>query len=127
MWRAEAQSVQRLNHCGGSAGASPEATETPKRIAEARREQLVFVRRFRGYRDLDMTPLRAVLGAGVRQHSAARVSVVGIVPSTAAGNPCPVLSWTAWRRCDSRLVGHSAVSSHRSADVVGVVERVSWT
>jgi len=40
---------------GGSAGASPEATETPKRIAEARREQLVFVRRFRGYRDPDMT------------------------------------------------------------------------
>ena len=40
---------------GGSAGTNPEATETPKRIAEARREQLVFVRRFRGYRDPDMT------------------------------------------------------------------------
>ena len=40
---------------GGSASASPEAIGTPKRIAEARREQLVFVRRFRGYRDPDMT------------------------------------------------------------------------
>ena len=45
---------------GGSAGASPEATETPKQIAEARRERLVFVRRFRGYRDPNMT-LRAAL------------------------------------------------------------------
>ena len=47
---------------GGSAGASLEATETPKRIAEARREQLVFVRRFRGYRDPDMT-LHAALSS----------------------------------------------------------------
>ena len=36
---------------GGSADVSPEATGARKRIAEARREQLVFVRRFRGYRD----------------------------------------------------------------------------
>ena len=118
--------MQRLNHCGGSAGASPEATETPKRIAEARREQLVFVRRFRGYRDLDMTPLRAVLGAGVRQHGVARVSVVGTVPSIVAGNPCPVLSRVAWHRCDSHLVGHFAVSSRHLADVAGVVGRVGW-
>ena len=40
---------------GGSADASPEATGTRKRIAEARREQLVFIRRFRCYRDPDMT------------------------------------------------------------------------
>ena len=40
---------------GGSMGASPEATGAQKQIAEARREQLVFVRRFRGYRDPDMT------------------------------------------------------------------------
>ena len=47
---------------GGLAGVSPEAIETPKRIAEAQREQLVFVRRFRGYRDPDMT-LHAVLSS----------------------------------------------------------------
>ena len=47
---------------GGSAGASLEATEIPKRIAEARSEQLVFVRRFRGYRDPDMT-LHAALSS----------------------------------------------------------------
>ena len=47
---------------GGSAGASPEATETPKQIVEARRERLVFVRRFRGYRDPDMT-LHAALSS----------------------------------------------------------------
>ena len=34
--------MQRLNHCGGSAGVSPEATGAQKRIAEARREQLVL-------------------------------------------------------------------------------------
>ena len=45
---------------GGSVGASLEATGTPKQIAEARREQLVFLRRFQGYRDPDMT-LHAVL------------------------------------------------------------------
>ena len=67
------------------------------------------------------SPRRAILGVVVRHHSAARVSVMGIVSSTAAGNPCPVLSRTAWRRCDSYLVGHSAVSSRRSADVAGVV------
>ena len=47
---------------GGSASASLEATGTPKRIAKARREQLVFVRRFRGYRDPDMT-LHAALSS----------------------------------------------------------------
>ena len=47
---------------GGSMGVSPKATETPKRIAEARREQLVFVHRFRGYRDPDMT-LHAALSS----------------------------------------------------------------
>ena len=46
---------------------------------------------------------------------------MGTAPSTAAGNPCPVLSRTAWRRCDSRLIGHSAISSRHSADVAGVL------
>jgi hypothetical protein len=113
---------------GGSAGANAEATETLKWIAEARREQLVL------YTDSEATgaelnsPRRAVLGAvGVRQHSAVWVSVVGTVLSTAAGNPCPILSRTAWLRYDLCLVSHSAVSSHRSATVAGVVGRVSWT
>ena len=46
---------------GGSVGASPETTGARKRFAEARREQLVFVRRFRGYRDPDMTLHAALL------------------------------------------------------------------
>ena len=39
---------------GGSAGASPEATGVWKRVAEARREQLVLYV-IRGYRDPDLT------------------------------------------------------------------------
>ena len=66
---------------GGSAGASPEATETLKRIAEARRGQLVFVRRFRGYRDPDMT-LHAAL-------SSEQVGLGSIVPH---GHP-------SWAQC----------------------------
>ena len=54
------------------------------------------------------------------------MSVVGTVLSTVAGNPCPVLSQAAWRRCDSHPVGHSAVLRRRAADVAGVVERVGW-
>ena len=38
------------------------------------------------------------LGVGVRQHSAARVLAVGTVPSTAACNPCLVLS--GWHGID---------------------------
>ena len=111
---------------GGSAGVSPEAIGARKRVAEARREQLALhglAHCFRGYRDPDVT---FHAWAGVRQHSVARVSVMGIALSTAAGNPRPILSRIAWGRCDFHLVAHSAVSCHRVTDVAGVVERVSW-
>ena len=76
-----------------------------------------LVRRFRGYRDLDLT-LHAALSL--------EQGLGSTVPSTAAGNPCPVLSRTAWRRCDSRPVSHSAVLCRLAADVAGVVGRVGW-
>ena len=50
--------MQRLNHHGRLGGLG----EPQQQIAEARREQLVFVRRFQGYRDPDMT-LHAALSS----------------------------------------------------------------
>ena len=51
---------------GGSAGANPEAAKTLKRIAEARREQLVLYTDFEAIGPGPDSPRHAVLEAGVR-------------------------------------------------------------
>ena len=115
--------MQRLDCRGGLGGHESRGYRSLEAGSRGSEGAVGLARRFRGYRDPNMT---FHAWAGVRQHSVARVSVVGTAPSTAAGDPRPVLSRIAWGRCDFRLVGHSAVPCRRAADVAGVVERVSW-
>ena len=115
--------MQRLDRRGGLGGRESQGYRSPEAGSRGSEGAVGLARCFRGYRDPDMT---FHAWAGVRQHSVAQVSVVGIAPSTAAGNPRPVLSRIAWGRCDFCLIGHSAVLCHHAADIAGVVERVSW-
>ena len=115
--------MQRLDHHGGLGGREYRGYRSLEAGSQGSEGAVGLARRFRGYRDPDVT---FHAWAGVRQHSVARVSVVGTAPSIAADNPRPVLSRISWGRCDFRLVGHSAVPCRRVADVAGVVERVSW-
>ena len=115
--------MQRLDHHGGLNGRESRGYRSLEAGSRGSEGAVGLARRFRGYRDPDVT---FHAWSGVRQHSVARVSVVGTAPSTATGNPRPVLSRIASGRCDFRLVGHSAVPCRRAADIVGVVERFSW-
>ena len=116
-------SMQRLDHRGGLCGRESRDYRSPEAGSRGSEGAVGLARHFRGYRDPDMT---FHAWAGVKQHSVARVSIVGTAPSTAVGNPRPILSRIAWGRCDFRLVGHFDVPCCRAADVAGVVESVSW-